>query len=62
MAQQITIKPSDHSFACNDDETVLAVPLPSPVPPHGEITLDIAFRAVLRRPLRQDGDRLEGAQ
>jgi peptidase M1-like protein len=26
------------------DETVLSVPLPSPVPPYGEIALDIAFR------------------
>ena len=24
MPQQITIKPSDHSFACDDGETVLA--------------------------------------
>ncbi len=29
------------------DETVLSVPLPSPVPPHGEIVLDIAFKAKL---------------
>jgi len=31
------------------DETVLSVPLPSPVPPHGEIVLDIAFRSKLPR-------------
>jgi CDP-4-dehydro-6-deoxyglucose reductase len=24
MPHQITIKPSEHSFACDDDETVLA--------------------------------------
>ncbi|MFY9549879.1 MAG: M1 family metallopeptidase [Thermoanaerobaculia bacterium] len=38
-----------------DDETVLAVPLPSPVPPRGEITLDIAFHAKLPRIFARTG-------
>ena len=38
-----------------DDETVLAVPLPRPVPPRGEITLDIAFRAKLPRIFARTG-------
>ena len=37
------------------DETVLAVPLPSPVPPHGEIALDIAFRAKLPKIFARTG-------
>ena len=38
-----------------DDETVLAVPLPSPVPPRGEITLDIAFEARLPKIFARTG-------
>jgi hypothetical protein len=37
------------------DETVLAVPLPTPVPPHGEIALDIKFRARLPRVFARTG-------
>src|SRR6202022_1670768 len=37
------------------DETVLAVPLPSPVPPHGEISLDIIFRDKLPRVFARTG-------
>lgn len=37
------------------DETVLLVPLPSPVPPHGEIVLDIAFRARLPKIFARTG-------
>src|SRR5579864_7624085 len=37
------------------DETVLAVPLPSPVPPHGEITVDVAFRSKLPRVFARTG-------
>jgi len=37
------------------DETVLAVTLPAPVPPHGEITLAIAFRAKLPRVFARTG-------
>ena len=37
------------------DETVLAVPLPAPVPPHGEIALDIAFRDKLPRVFARTG-------
>ena len=37
------------------DETVLAVPLPSPVAPHGEIALDIAFRAKLPKIFARTG-------
>ncbi len=37
------------------DETVLEVPLPSPVPPHGEITLEIAFRSKLPRVFARTG-------
>jgi Peptidase family M1 domain len=37
------------------DETVLLVPLPAPVPPHGEIALDIAFRAKLPRVFARTG-------
>ncbi len=37
------------------DETVLAVPLPSPVPPRGQITLDIAFRDKLPRVFARTG-------
>ena len=37
------------------DETVLPVPLPSPVPPHGEIALDIAFRAKLPKIFARTG-------
>ncbi len=37
------------------DETVLAVPLPSPVPPHGEIALEIAFRAKLPKIFARTG-------
>jgi hypothetical protein len=38
-----------------DDETVLAVPLPRPVPPHGTVTLQIAFRAKLPRIFARTG-------
>jgi hypothetical protein len=38
-----------------EDETVLAVPLPAPVPPHGEITLEIVFRAKLPRVFARTG-------
>ena len=37
------------------DETVLAVPLPSPVPPHGEIALDIRFHAKLPKIFARTG-------
>jgi hypothetical protein len=37
------------------DETVLLVPLPSPVPPHGEIALDIAFHAKLPKIFARTG-------
>src|SRR5262249_27421738 len=37
------------------DETVLAVPLPTPVPAHGEIALDIAFHAKLPRIFARTG-------
>ncbi|HEY2797606.1 MAG TPA: M1 family metallopeptidase, partial [Thermoanaerobaculia bacterium] len=37
------------------DETVLLVPLPSPVPPHGEIALDVVFHAKLPRIFARTG-------
>jgi hypothetical protein len=37
------------------DQTVLAVTLPAPVPPHGEITLAIAFRSKLPRVFARTG-------
>lgn len=37
------------------DETVLQVPLPTPVGPHGEIVLDIAFRSKLPRIFARTG-------
>ena len=37
------------------DETVLLVPLARPVPPHGEIALDIAFRAKLPKIFARTG-------
>ncbi|HTY43395.1 MAG TPA: M1 family metallopeptidase [Thermoanaerobaculia bacterium] len=37
------------------DQTVLRVPLPSPVPPHGEIALDVAFRAKLPKIFARTG-------
>lgn len=37
------------------DETVLRVPLPTPVPPHGEIALDIAFKAKLPKIFARTG-------
>ncbi len=37
------------------DETVLLVPLSTPVPPHGEITLDIAFRSKLPKIFARTG-------
>ena len=37
------------------DETVLLVPLPRPFAPHGEITLDIAFRAKLPKIFARTG-------
>lgn len=39
----------------SDDETVLAVRLPSPVPPRGSVTLDIAFQARLPRIVARTG-------
>ena len=44
-----------NGFIDKDDETVLAVPLPSPVPPRGEITLEIAFEAKLPRIFARTG-------
>ncbi len=38
-----------------EDETVLSVPLPSPVPPHGEITLSISFRSKLPKVFARTG-------
>ncbi len=38
-----------------EDETVLAVPLPSPVPPRGEFTLDITFEGKLPRIFARTG-------
>jgi len=38
-----------------EDQTVLSVPLPSPVPPHGEITLEIAFDAKLPKIFARTG-------
>jgi len=38
-----------------EDETVLSVPLPSPVPPHGEIELSIAFRSKLPKVFARTG-------
>jgi hypothetical protein len=38
-----------------DDETVLSVPLRSPVGPHGEITLEIAFRSKLPKIFARTG-------
>jgi hypothetical protein len=38
-----------------EDETVLAVPLPNPVPPHGEIRLEIAFRSKLPKIFARTG-------
>ncbi|HEY1249783.1 MAG TPA: M1 family metallopeptidase [Thermoanaerobaculia bacterium] len=37
------------------DETVLAVPLPHPVPPHGTVTLQIAFRSKLPKIFARTG-------
>src|SRR5215472_14817531 len=37
------------------DETVLSVPLPAPVPPHGSIALDIAFHAKLPKIFARTG-------
>ena len=37
------------------DQTVLAVPLPAPVPPHGEIALDLAFKAKLPKIFARTG-------
>lgn len=37
------------------DETVLLVPLPAPVPPHGEIALDIVFEAKLPKIFARTG-------
>src|SRR5262245_5620734 len=42
-------------FVDKDDQTVLAVPLPSPVPPHGEISLEIVFEAKLPRIFARTG-------
>jgi hypothetical protein len=44
-----------HGVADADDRTVLSVPLPSPVPPRGEITLQIAFEAKLPRIFARTG-------
>ena len=37
------------------DETVLVVPLPAPVPPHGQVTLSIGFRSKLPRVFARTG-------
>ena len=37
------------------DQTVIRVPLPSPVPPHGEIALDVAFHAKLPKIFARTG-------
>ena len=39
----------------SSDQTVLAVPLPTPVPPHGEVTLRIAFHAKLPKVFARTG-------
>jgi hypothetical protein len=39
----------------SDDQTVLAVPLPTPVPPHGSVTLRIAFHAKLPKVFARTG-------
>ncbi len=46
------VQPDGNDLA---DETVLAVPLPSPVPPRGEITLDIDFTAKLPKIFARTG-------
>ncbi len=46
------IQPDDNDAG---DETVLLVPLPRPVPPHGEISLDIDFHAKLPRIFARTG-------
>jgi len=46
------IRPDDNDAS---DETVLSVPLHSPVPPNGEITLDIKFKARLPRIFARTG-------
>jgi hypothetical protein len=58
-ADGVDLKPSMR-FAQPDgneasDETVLAVTLPAPVPPHGEIALAIAFRSKLPRVFARTG-------
>lgn len=46
------VRPDDNDLS---DETVLAVALPAPVPPHGEIVLDIAFKAKLPKVFARTG-------
>jgi len=46
------VQPDGNELA---DETVLAVPLSTPVPPHGEITLAIEFRSKLPRIFARTG-------
>jgi hypothetical protein len=52
LARARKIQPDGNAAS---DETVLSVPLPSPVPPHGEIALDIAFRSKLPRIFARTG-------
>ena len=52
------IQPDGYPFpggAPASDETVLSVPLPSPVPPRGEIALTISFRSKLPRVFARTG-------
>ena len=52
LASSRKIQPDGNDPA---DETVLAVPLPSPVPPRGEIALEIEFRSKLPRIFARTG-------
>jgi len=52
------IQPDGYPFpdaTAVSDETVLSVPLPSPVPPRGEITLSISFKSKLPRVFARTG-------
>jgi len=52
------IQPDGYPFpggTPQSDQTVLSVPLPSPVPPHGEIALSISFRSKLPRIFARTG-------
>jgi hypothetical protein len=46
---------ADKGASGDEDQTVLAVPLPSPVLAHGELTLSIAFRSKLPRVFARTG-------